>query len=155
MPLEYVVLHQGTFVYTRAHGILTDDDLILHEQELAADPHVAPGFRQIIDCRWVADDRVTEALVPRLTRLHAKVVDKIRGARYAIIAHSDQWFEVGTLYRGDPFHITLIVFNEPSTACIWLGVDLNTLRIHHADREPTPPLVRHMSHELAPIGLFP
>lgn len=155
MPLDYIVLHEGTFVYTKAYGVLTDDDLISHEQELAADPHVAPGFRQLIDCRWVVDDRTSDALLSRLARTHTEMIGKIHGARYAIVAYSDRWFEMGALYRCDQFRMTLIVFNEPSTACIWLGVDPQTLLMHNLTNVPTLHPAAHTSYVLAQSGSTP
>lgn len=123
MSIDYVILDQGTFVYARGWGALTDDDVIAHERRVMADPRVRRGFRQLLDYRWVVDDRVGEELLTRLREVHAHAKAKVHGARYAVVAHSAHWFRLGNAYPCDQLGMTCIVFNCPSTAGIWLGVN--------------------------------
>jgi len=61
---------------------------------------------------------------------------KLRGARYAIVAHGAQWFNLGSQYRCGQAGVTLIVFNDPGTACIWLGV--NYAELSERLKQPVP-----------------
>ncbi len=127
MTIDYAVLDQGSLVYARGRGQVTGADLIDHEQKLLADPYVKRGYRQLLDYRWVADDVVEEGFLKRLAETHARGSAKLRGARYAMVAQGSRWFNLGNEYRCEPYGMTLIVFNDPSTACIWLGADFSDL----------------------------
>ena len=123
MPIDYMILDEGSFVYARGRGALTGDEVAAHERALMADPRVKRGFRQLLDLRWVAEDSVGEELLDRLSVIHTEARAKISGARYALVAHGAHWFRLGNAYRCEQYGMTWIVFNCPSTACIWLGTD--------------------------------
>lgn len=123
MPIEYVIKDKGSFVYAHGHGAVQASDIVVHEQRLLADPRVAAGYRQLLDCRWVSEDANADELLRSLADVHARAAAKLHGARYAIVAHGSQWFNLGSQYRGGQAGVTLIVFNDPGTACIWLGAD--------------------------------
>ena len=127
MPIDYVIIDQGSFLYTRAYGNVQVADIVAHEQRLLADPRVASGYRQLLDCRWVSEDSDADELLRSLAEAHSCANPRLRGARYAIVAHGSQWFNLGSQYRCGLAGVTLIVFNDPGTACIWLGVDYNEL----------------------------
>lgn len=127
MPIEYVITDQGSFIYTRAYGNVQVADIVAHEQRLLADPQVASGYRQLLDCRWVSEDSDADELLRSLADAHSRATPKLRGARYAIVAHGSQWFNLGSQYRCGLAGVTLIVFNDPGTACIWLGANYNEL----------------------------
>lgn len=137
MPIDYIVLEQGSFVYTRAHGMLTEQDLIEHERALFEDARVRRGYRQVLDFRWVAQEQITpDTLLTKLSEVHARARSKVQGARYAIVAHSSHWFTAGARYRCDGVKMTVIVFNDPTTACIWLGTDYSELQRRRRIRLP-------------------
>ncbi|MBN1249738.1 MAG: hypothetical protein JXC32_18895 [Anaerolineae bacterium] len=123
MPIQYIVLDHGMLVYARAHGTLTREDLLAHERNVLQDKCISRGYKQLLDCRWVKEDLVDSGVVAALTELHAQHKSRINGSRYAIVTHNAAWFQVGSQYDCDHFGMTMIVFNDPSTACIWLGVD--------------------------------
>jgi hypothetical protein len=123
MSIQYIVLDQGMLVYARAYGTLAREDLIEHEQAVLQDPRVKRGFKQLLDCRWVKEDLIDGAVVSALSELHAEHKARLSGSRYAIVTHNAAWFHVGSQYDCDHYGMTMIVFNDPSTACIWLGVD--------------------------------
>ncbi len=127
MPIQYVLLERGSLVYARAYGTLTTQDLIEHEQVLLQDPDLARGYRKLLDCRWVGDDQIEESVLAQLASVHSRNMSSVRGSRYAVVAHSLQWFQVGAHYRCEQYGMTMIVFNDPSTACIWLGIDYRHL----------------------------
>lgn len=127
MPIDYVIKDKGSFVYTRGYGTVQAADIVAHEQRLMADQWVAAGYRQLLDCRWVSEDSDADALLRSLADVHTRAGAKLNGARYAIVAHGSQWFNLGSQYRCGQAGVTLIVFNDPGTACVWLGVNYREL----------------------------
>jgi hypothetical protein len=127
MPIQYIVLEQGMLVYARAYGSLDTEDLVEHERSILQDKSVKNGFKQLLDCRWVKADLIYTDVVTVLRQLHSQHKARLRGARYGIVTHNTTWFQIGTLYDCDRYGMTMIVFNDPSTACIWLGVDYDDI----------------------------
>ena len=130
MPIQYVLLDHGSFVHARAYGTLTAQDLIEHEQVLLQDPDLARGYRQLLDCRWAGDDQIDESVLTQLADVHSRNVPLVKASRYAVVAHSAQWFLIGAHYRCEQHGMTMIIFNDPSTACIWLGMNHQHLADH-------------------------
>ena len=127
MPIQYVLLEHGSFVYARAYGTLSVQNLIEHEQALLQDPDLGRRYRQLLDCRWAVDDQIDESVLTQLACVHGRKVSSVKGSRYAVVAHSVQWFRIGAHYRCEQYGMTMIIFNDPSTACIWLGIDYRQL----------------------------
>ena len=150
MPIEYTVHYHGTLVYAKAHGALTDRDLVEHERALMADDRLVVGFRQLLDCRWGSDDQISDSVFRTLSEVHDQAGSKVTGSRYAIVAQSAWWFRAGSRYRGNQCRMTVIVFNDPSTACIWLGIDYMELV---ASRSGEPPPVRGSGSGLLDMAL--
>lgn len=123
MPIQYTVLNRGMLIYACAHGKLTPDDLIEHERSILKNDRIQRGFKQLLDCRWVTADLIDRSVLTSLSQLHARHAAQVHGSRYAVVTHNAAWFEVGTHCAWADFGMTTIVFNDPSTACIWLGVD--------------------------------
>ncbi|MGC9523679.1 MAG: hypothetical protein ACP5HG_17640 [Anaerolineae bacterium] len=139
MPIDYIVLEQGSLVYARGYGTLTEQDLIEHETALFEDARVKRGYRQLLDLRWVAQEQITpDTLLMKLSTVHARAKSKVQGARYAIVAHSSYWFTAAARYQCDGLKMTMIVFNDPTTACIWLGTDYGDLQRTQRIRLPVP-----------------
>jgi len=143
MPIQYALLEHGSLVYARAYGTLTAQDLIEHEQALLQDPDLARGYRQLLDCRWVSDDQTDESVITQLAHVHSRNISSVKGSRYAVVAHSVQWFQIGAHYRCEQYGMTMIIFNDPSTACIWLGIDYRHLEDYRWSQIPVSAPRRH------------
>lgn len=127
MPIDYVIMDKGSLVYTHGYGIVQATDIVAHEARLLADPRVAAGYRQLLDCRWVSEESDAAELLRSLADVHSRAGVKLQGARYAIVAHGSEWFNQGSAYGRGNACVTLIVFNDPGTACIWLGANYTEL----------------------------
>jgi len=147
MPIEYFVTDKGSLVCTYAYGKVLAADIVVHEQRVLADARVTAGYRQPFDCRWVSEDADADELLRSLAEAHARPGAKLRGARYAIVAHGAQWFNLGSQYRCGQAGVTLIVFNDPGTACIWLGANYTELSERWLDL-PAPSLVSRIPSAL-------
>jgi hypothetical protein len=64
MPADYTIDKSQRMVFSKAYGILTDQDIISHQEMLRDDPDFDPGFSQIVDCTKVtkADDLSTDVI---------------------------------------------------------------------------------------------
>lgn len=124
MSIMYEIIDETQgIVYARATGIVRDGDILAHEEALLEDSRVKRGFRQFMDFRWVREDRITEQVVEPLLLLHRRYRHKLTWSHYAVVAISSTWFRLGSLYSQRSDRVSMIVFNEPTTACIWLGID--------------------------------
>jgi hypothetical protein len=133
MTLTYELIDETQgIVYTRATGVVGDADILAHERALLNDPRIQPGFRQLLDLRWVREDQITEQVVEPLLALHRRYRQKLTWSHYAVVALSSAWFRLGAHYSRRSEHVSMIVFNEPNTACIWLGIapDLPECQVH-------------------------
>jgi hypothetical protein len=123
MAVAYTVFDHGTFVYAQMEGIVTEAELIGHERALVEDPGVRARFRQLLDVRRVSGPCLDRAqLLEGLDRVR-KCAGKISGSRCAVIAHDAWWFNVQFQRQCEKYGSTMIAFNDPATACLWLGVD--------------------------------
>jgi hypothetical protein len=64
MPADYTIDKTQRMVFSKAYGILTDQDIISHQKMLRDDPDFDPSFSQLVDCTKVikADDLSTDAI---------------------------------------------------------------------------------------------
>ena len=71
MPADYTIDKSQRMVFSKAYGILTDQDIISHQEMLRDDPDFDPGYSQLVDCTGVtkADDLSTDAIY-ELARRH-------------------------------------------------------------------------------------
>jgi hypothetical protein len=123
MTVAYIVLDQGSLVYARADGVLTADEFIAHEQALIADSEVTCRYRHLLDMRRVTGQDVDGSrLLAGLQHVQAST-QKIAGSRCAVVAHDACWFNIRFQRQCEAHGLTLIAFNDPATACLWLGVD--------------------------------
>jgi hypothetical protein len=71
MPADYTIDKSQRMVFSKADGIMTDEDVYAHQEKLRDDPDFDPGFSQLVDCTKVtkADDLSTDAIY-ELARRH-------------------------------------------------------------------------------------
>jgi len=109
-------------VYSVATGVLTDDDIITHQQRLAQDPDFKADLRQLFDARGVTQVEVT----PETLRHRADANPFGYGARRAIIAPGDVVFGLARLFQltanARGHRDELQVFRSSAEARAWLGL---------------------------------
>ncbi len=123
MSVAYTVLERGAFVYARAEGALKTSDLIEHERALLADTRIRCQFRHLLDVRCVKGPDIDRGRLLRGHRCLDDAAHKLSGSRFAVVAHDAWWFDVRFQQEFEKRGLTLIAFNDPMTACLWLGVD--------------------------------
>jgi hypothetical protein len=65
MPASYLIDPARGVVFSRAWGVLTDEEILAHGRVLRADARLTPGFRQLADFRDVTTLGVTSEGVRR------------------------------------------------------------------------------------------
>lgn len=59
MPVDHQINRELGIVFSRAWGVLTDDDLLEQQRCLRKDPDFKPSLNQLFDLREVTDVQVT------------------------------------------------------------------------------------------------
>lgn len=130
MPVSYTYDEKDNFVYTKASGVLTDDDLKGFAEELAADPRIKTGLRELVDCRAVDSVKGSTDVLGYIIHINISNRHKYEGKRIAIVAPREllfglsKYFEVISHIDNAPFRIE--VFRTISEAREWLGIKEST-----------------------------
>lgn len=122
MPAAYLINRNLGVVFSSAWGVLTDADLMEHQQRLANDQRFVPGLGQIFDFEDVTDVEVT----PGGIRLLAERTLFGLGARRAFVLHPGatklfglmRMFETLTAEHPDKLRVQ---FDHMQKAMDWIG----------------------------------
>ncbi|HXY68777.1 MAG TPA: hypothetical protein VEH62_04975 [Gemmatimonadales bacterium] len=117
MPAEYRIDRSKRTVYSRAWGILMDQDLIDARSALFADPAFAPEFDQLYDFTEVAEVRVTSPVLLQLA-LSSRFSPT---SRRAVVVSSDVAYGMARMYAIlSGREETIQVFRDRAAAVAWL-----------------------------------
>jgi hypothetical protein len=120
MPITYEVRNDGNFVYAKASGEVTEDDLLKYQATLLSDPCVKPGCYQLFDGRTAQCIGLTEAVIEKLAEINKAHPGKLRGSKSAIVVRSE--YELADQFaqaHDGPYDI--MVFFNLHVAQVWLG----------------------------------
>ncbi len=126
VPATYTIDEDAALTIVVWDGEMTNDDLAVQMQRLLADPAWPPGKSHLADLTTATT--VPDLRTPAILRL-AEDDPRWRGIRYAIVARTG--WEHATAFQRALASLGLgqvIVFNDVSTACTWLGVDDDAVR---------------------------
>lgn len=124
MPIEHRYDAEQRVLHVRAHGAVTDAELLEYARVVTTDPALDPDANEVIDLRDVtAPDATTETL--------KRVADTFRDAeraakpvRIALVAAGDAAYGLARMYQAfridSPAEIQ--VFREMGKARDWLGL---------------------------------
>ena len=110
MPISYRIDRQLRIIFTTAHGILTDDELLAHKHRLMRDPNFEAGMVELSDIRGVDQLAVTSEGVRRFVEQDRLDADRLGTYKLAIVAHQDVVFGMARMYE------TLTGENRPAVA---------------------------------------
>lgn len=117
MPADNRIDRPERVVYSRAWGVLTDQELTANRAALFGDPAFEPDMAQLFDFTDVTEDRVTSG-----TLLHLALMSRFTStARRAIVVSTDVGYGMARMYsmlsgREDVIH----VFRDRASALRWL-----------------------------------
>jgi hypothetical protein len=131
VPVSYTYDEKENFVYTKASGVLTDEDLREFAKAMVADPRIKPGLRELVDLRAVDSVKLSTDSLGFIIHLNLENAEKYRGKMIALVATREllyglsKYFEVISHLDNAPFRLE--VFRTISEAKEWLG-----LKEHHS-----------------------
>ncbi|MBN2131333.1 MAG: hypothetical protein JW741_17665 [Sedimentisphaerales bacterium] len=120
MPVTYEVRNGGTFVHTKAHGEVTEHDLLEYQAAVLADPRIEPGYYELFDATTAQAVGVSEATLETMSEMDKKHVEKLAGGKCALVVRSG--FELAKRFESlrDRPHAVMVFFNL-DVARAWLG----------------------------------
>lgn len=99
MPVAYRIDHEARVVVTACHGVLADDEVFGHQEEVWSRSEVA-GYDELVDMT-----AVTHIALPSIERvqdlatLSVRMDDKYSRSRFAIVAPTDIAFGLGRMFQ--------------------------------------------------------
>jgi len=120
MPVTYEVKNDGTFVHTKAHGEVTEEDLLSYQAAVLADPRIKPGYYELFDATTAEAAGVSEATLEKMSEVDKEHAEKLEGGKCAVVVRSG--FELAKRFESfrDRPHNVMVFFNL-DVARAWLG----------------------------------
>jgi hypothetical protein len=121
MPASYLIDQARGVVFSRAWGVLTDEDILAHARVLRADARLTPGLRQVADFQDVTKLDVTSEGVRRAATNNPWGPD----ARRSFVAPLDETLGMirmfGIYMNADTSQFQ--IFRTLGPAMEWIGLD--------------------------------
>jgi len=122
MPAEYTIDKSRRMVFSKAYGIIVDQDVYAHQEKLRDDPDFDPSFFQLVNCTGVtkADDLSTDAIY-ELARRHLFGAESKRAfvAPQRLVYGLIRMFQILT----DDYPDELVVFKDLAEARKFLKLE--------------------------------
>ena len=52
MPVDYEIYENGYYVYAKATGVLTPEEIMDYEREVKLNPTIKSGYKELFDVKW-------------------------------------------------------------------------------------------------------
>ncbi len=120
MPISYDIDPNERLVISRLSGVVTNDEVQIHNRSLRTDPQFDPSYRQLIDLTGITEIRITTDTVTTAAQNQYFTP----GARRAFIATTDATFGLARMFalRAEAGGQTIEVFRDRAKAEKWLGI---------------------------------
>ena len=124
MGIAYTCMPDRKLALVAWDGVVSRDEWFAHLQRMLADPDYAPMQFQITDLRHASlSATISSVEIQAMVDLIAGQRGRLSIARVAIVA-GDEWARPRIAEAAlESISVTAIVFNDLTTACMWLGVD--------------------------------
>ncbi len=124
MPITYRIDLELGAVFTTITGVLTDEEMIRHKEQLVKDPDFRPDLKQLSDVRGIESLDVTPEGVRHFAVMDKEHASRLGEHRLAIVASEDAVFGTARMYQmfteQNVEHVQ--VFRDMETAREWLGL---------------------------------
>jgi hypothetical protein len=121
MPISYSIDPERRLVLTKAWGVLTDNDLLQHKENLARDPAFSVGMRELSDVREIQRLDVTSTGVRAMVAHDDRRAHQSAQHRMALVVPNDEVFGMARMYQtmGAPDN-PVRIFRNLQLAEAWL-----------------------------------
>jgi hypothetical protein len=125
MPVKYIVVDNGNLVIERWVGTVSHAELLEHERQHLDDRSIKRGAKVLVDARDASFPETTADGFREVADLYVKLRTMASTSKCALLVSNQTWPQAKALETGgEKYGVTIIMFNELSTACAWLGIDL-------------------------------
>ena len=120
MPISYHIDPRQQLVVSHLSGVVTNDEVQVHNSTLPTDPRFDPSYRQLIDLTGITEIRVTTETVTTAAQNQYFTP----GTRRAFVATSEAAFGMARMFalRAEAGGQTIEVFRDREKAEKWLGI---------------------------------
>ena len=124
MPVEYVVLNQGTMVVELWTRTISHDEVLAHGRRHLSDSSIARGASVLVDAVNASFETTLEA-VHEVTDLYRRFGEELSVKKSALLVNR-LTHDRAKLYerQASDCGVTVILFNSLDVACTWLGIDV-------------------------------
>jgi hypothetical protein len=125
MPVEYQVYDNGEYIYVKALGTLTAEEIIDYVQKIKTNPEIKEGYKELFDVRFITESKITiDSFKKIIKEVNADQNRTFRNKLAIVVSKLDSFDRAKYYERMIPMEKqNVIVFNTLETAKTWLGVD--------------------------------
>lgn len=128
MPVQYVVLNQGSLVLELWMGVISHEEVLTHERQYLSDASIAPGASVLVDATGASFETSMEE-VHEVTDLYRRSIEKLRVGKAALLVNESTYDRARVYEKQSTDHgMRVILFNSLDVASAWLGVDVTRAR---------------------------
>jgi len=126
MPIDYEIYENGYYIYAKATGVLTPEEIIDYERKLKLNPTIQSGYKELFDVRHIEKSEVTIDSFQEIIREVMSDEKRIYKNKLAIVVSGGDSFDRAKYYEKTipATKQNVIVFTMLGTAKVWLGVDI-------------------------------
>ena len=125
MPVEYQVYDNGEYIYVKALGTLTAEEIIDYVQKIKTNPEIKEGYKELFDVRFITESKITiDSFKKIIKEVNADQNRTFRNKLAIVVSKLDSFDRAKYYERMIPMEKqNVIVFNTLETAKTWLGGD--------------------------------
>ena len=125
MGIKYRAHVEKQIIFVVWDGVITADEWFEHIHRLITDPLWPSISAMLVDLQSITDlSSIEEAEIEHAVALFNSVPDSLSNKKVAVVAGNAFWKSRRFGELVSPFGPSVIVFNDMSTACMYLGIKL-------------------------------
>jgi hypothetical protein len=124
MPIEYTLSHEGSVVFVWASGRVTTREMLDYLDALEADPDLGTTHITLFDARKVTEMDFDTDHFRKIAEKEQSCPHKMVARKLAFVVSDIESFKssVRWIQQAEVFKESTMVFHDPVSAKIWLGI---------------------------------
>ena len=123
MGIKYRAHVEKQIIFVLWDGVITADEWFEHIDRLITDPLWPSISAMLVDLQSITDfSSIEEAEIEHAVALFNSVPDSLSNKKVAVVAGNAFWKSRRFGQLVSPFGPSVIVFNDMSTACVYMGI---------------------------------